>query len=472
MNFVARLVLLGFVPGALLAFAMLRARTAAALVLVAGSLLLPILTLPVPGPLDLGKPEAISFALLFGVLMFDPGRIAAFRPKALDLIVLAWLVVGSASSLANQLGGYDALQVFLNRFVKWGIPYCIGAMYFGSRDGLRAALWALFLSAVAYVPFALFEVRMSPELHEIVYGASQHGFAQTMRGGGYRPMVFMSHGLELSLWMAAAMVAGFTLWRSSPRSPLPVPLAPLVALVGITLVLCKSAGAILLGLLGVLACTPSLRRWLCSAMLIAVPVYLGLRVFGSGALEKVVLDLAHLISRDRSGSLDFRFDNEVLLLGKLWQNPFVGAGGWNFGILHDAETGDPIPITTDSFWIYAAATNGFVGLLAAVGLLWAPAVRGLGGLLRSSAFREPERLGACIVLAMLVLDCMANYFVPPLYLAIAGGLSRVPLGVAPGSAPSGTSAPRAAERPAQPAAWLQPRHVAPQGDGGGDAPRS
>ena len=60
--------------------------------------------------------------------------------------------------------------------------------------------------ACAYVPLITYELHMAPQLHNRFYGYFQHDFSQTLRGTGYRPMVFMAHGLTLSLFMAFSSV--------------------------------------------------------------------------------------------------------------------------------------------------------------------------------------------------------------------------------------------------------------------------
>ena len=471
MTALATLVLLGFVPAALLLFTLLRPAVAALVVLTAGSLFLPNTTFALPGPLDLGKPEAISFALFFGVLLFDAGRIATIRLCASDLLLLGALACGSASSIANDLGGYDAFAIFLTRFVKVAVPFLIGAIYFASHDGLRRVVWALFLSGLVYAPLCLYEVRMSPQLHAQVYGFAQHSFEQTMRGGGFRPMVFMSHGLELSLWMAAATVAGVVLWRSgAPRRVQGVPFAWLVGGLAATTVLCKSTGAILLGLLAFVGTTAFARRWLGAALLLFVPVYIGTRMFADGALETLFVDAARMVSEERALSLQFRFENETILLHKLRAFPWFGAGGWNFGNVFDPETGMLVPVVTDSMWIIVVAMNGSFGLITTVGMLWLPALRALAVHAGTAAHRVPERLAACLILTMLILDTMINAFLPPIYYALAGGLARVPL--RPGvsswggaealepSAPAAAAAKAATARPFGARRPIQPRHLA------------
>ncbi|MEZ4288411.1 MAG: hypothetical protein R3A47_09765 [Polyangiales bacterium] len=68
-----------------------------------------------------------------------------------------------------------------------------------------------------YSLLQLVELRFSPQLHRWIYGYHQHNFVQTIRAGGYRPMVFMSHGLAVSLFTATAAMAAMGLYRARIR---------------------------------------------------------------------------------------------------------------------------------------------------------------------------------------------------------------------------------------------------------------
>ena len=68
---------------------------------------------------------------------------------------------------------------------------------FGSARGLRALLLATAMLGLLYTPLCMFEILMGPNLHYRLYGFYQHDIVQTLRDGGFRPMVFMSHGLVL-----------------------------------------------------------------------------------------------------------------------------------------------------------------------------------------------------------------------------------------------------------------------------------
>ena len=61
------------------------------------------------------------------------------------------------------------------------------------------------------MPFCLFEIRMSPQLHKCVYGSTSAP-RQTFRWGGFRPMVFMQRGLAVGIWMIAGVAVGMWLW--------------------------------------------------------------------------------------------------------------------------------------------------------------------------------------------------------------------------------------------------------------------
>ena len=70
------------------------------------------------------------------------------------------------------------------------------------------------------MPLCLYEIRMSPQLHYLVYGFYPSFFGMSVRFGGYRPTVFLQHGLAVGMWMTSASLVGVWLWysRASRRS--------------------------------------------------------------------------------------------------------------------------------------------------------------------------------------------------------------------------------------------------------------
>jgi hypothetical protein len=114
-----------------------------------------------------------------------------------DLPMAVWCVCPMFSSLANDLGVYDGLSQSLEQTIVWGVPYWIGRAYFTDFKALRDLALGIVIGGLIYVPFCLVEMRFSPQWHTWSYGYFQHDFTQVFRFGGYRPVVFMEHGLAV-----------------------------------------------------------------------------------------------------------------------------------------------------------------------------------------------------------------------------------------------------------------------------------
>src|SRR5262249_43950125 len=108
---------------------------------------------------------------------------------------------------------------------------------------------ALVIAGLIYCTPLLFEVRFSPQLHYWIYGYYPTEFAQTMREGGFRPMVFMGHGLLAAFFIMTSFLAAISLGRRRIMvSPLP-PFAP-PAVLAFMLLVFKSFGALVYGMAG------------------------------------------------------------------------------------------------------------------------------------------------------------------------------------------------------------------------------
>src|SRR5256885_7505918 len=94
----------------------------------------------------------------------------------------------------------------------------VNFFFFQAEDGIRdykvtgVQTCALPIAGVIYVPLCLFECAISPQLHFMTFGFYQHDFNQVIRMGGYRPMVFLQHGLAVGMLMTASSICGFWLW--------------------------------------------------------------------------------------------------------------------------------------------------------------------------------------------------------------------------------------------------------------------
>lgn len=384
------------------------------------------------GPLHFEKYHSISYAALVGALLFDSGRLFTVRPTVIDLAAIAWCLCPLASSLTNDPppdGGTslkDGLVQSWTQIVSYGMPYLLGRMYFTNRDAFRDLGLGIITGALIYVPFCLFELKMSPQLHAIVYGYYQHNFSQTLRLGGYRPMVFMSHGLTLSLFMMSGTLFACLMWRGKELKG-PLRYSPWV--LGLTFVLLKSTGALVLGLVGAIAFVTSRltnSRW-PMLLLVTVPLlYVTVRTSGVWTGESLVQLITENFDADRAKSLEFRLKNEDLLVSQALKRPWFGWGGWSRSRVFDEEGKDLT--VTDGLWVITLGDRGIIGLLALGGVLLLPVVRTAFLFSPSKSLQYGSITAAAYVLVLATIDSLPNVGIAsPIYFMIAGGLAGLRL---------------------------------------------
>jgi hypothetical protein len=423
--------LFGWIPFVLLGFTLLSMRRAILIAILGGWLFLPNARYSLPGFPDFGKAIAVSIAAGIGVILFDARRIVLFRPQWCDFPILAFCFGRIATSITNGLGVYDGLSWTFTQSTTWLIPYMIGRLYFRTSAALRELMLAVFIGGLIYVPLCLFEIRLSPQLHRIIYGYYQHTFAFTRRFGGFRPMVFLEHGLALGLWMSLASIAGYWLWRTGSISRLAGwPVGYFVGLLIVTSLLCKSTGAMALLALGLLVLEMT-RRWKSAIptllLLALVPTYCVSRGSGLWSGESLVAAARLVAGNERANSLNFRMRNEDRLAERALERPLLGWGRWGRNRVFDQEGRDTT--ITDGLWIITLGQSGILGLgmiLSALSLPILLAVR----MWPVSIWSESSGAGigcAVVVLVLFLLDSLLNAVPNPAYMLIAGALVAVSL---------------------------------------------
>jgi hypothetical protein len=423
--------LLGIIPLSIWLFAVLPPRRAVLSALLIGWLFLPIASYSLAGLPDYNKVSATYLGIVLGAALLDPERrLFRLRLRWFDVALLAWCVAPFFSSLSNGLGVYDGVSQSFASAVKWGVPYVVGRAYFSDRDGLRDIAVAVFIGGLVYVPLCLWEIRMSPQLHRIFYGYHQHSFMITKRFGGFRPNVFLEHGLALGMWMTTACLAGIAVWESRLKRELwGLPVSLLLGVLLVTTVLCKSAGALILLVAGsaVYFITRRTRRrvWVL-AMIAFIPVYLGSRIWGDWSGQELVA-WATKISEARAVSLGVRFEQEAMLKEHALERPVFGWGGWGRSEIKDRR-GRTISIT-DSLWIVALGKWGLFGLGSVLLVMLLPVLYVLFSVpQRGWSSREAAPLlGVTVVLALFAIDNLVNGNANPVYLVAAGGLLGIPV---------------------------------------------
>jgi hypothetical protein len=407
-------------------FIVLRPRRAAIASYLGAILFLPQAELTLEGLPEITKITITSFAVLFAIAVFDVGRLLRFRPSMVDTPIAIWCVVPMASSITNGLGVYDGLASVIEHVAVWGLPYLVGRLYLNSVPALRDLAIAIVIGGLLYVPLCWLEIRLSPQLHRWVYSYHQHSFLQTYRWGGYRPTVFMEHGLMVGFWMISATLAAAWLWSSGAKQKLlGVPMWACAGVLLMTSIACKSTGAALLMILGfgVLWSTRHVRASaIVLVLLLLPPFYLWLRTSGVWHGDQLT-QLVAKVSPDRARSMGGRFHQERMLLDKAHRRALLGWGQWNRWRIQD-ERGHDVTIA-DSLWIISLGRTGFIGLIAVVAAILLPA-----GLLlaRISASRwlEPSTGPPAVLAVLLVLfmfDGLLNAMLNPMFVLAAGGLS-------------------------------------------------
>jgi hypothetical protein len=384
-----------------------------------------------PNVPDYTKTSATTFGVFLAALLFDSGRILAFRARWFDLpMALFCLVLPVVTSVTNGLGLYDGLSDVVEQFVMWGMPYFLGRLYFADLAAQRDLAIGLMLGGMVYVPLVLIEVRMSPQLHLWLYGFHQHDFAQTVRFGGYRPMVFMQHGIAVAAFMATASLATFWLWLSrSVKNVWNIPLVFVLPVLLLTTLLCKSAGALALlaGGMGALTLLKYGKTRLAIVAMILAPVaYMSLRTVGGWSGSELV-EAARMVSGDRAESLQTRITSENILWQHAAQQPVFGWGKWGRNLVRN-EWGRETAIP-DGLWIILVGVYGVVGLSCFTGGMLVGPLR-LIARTRARVWNHPAMAGAVcmsVMLAVHMTDNLFNAMINPIFVLGAGGLAGMSL---------------------------------------------
>jgi len=167
---------------------------------------------------------------------------------------------------------YDGLAFALTGLTML-VPLLLGRKFFAHPDRHALLLKILVAGGMAYSFLVLYEVRMSPQFSTMVYGFFPHDWRQHFRGGGWRPVVFMEHGLQRTLFVATVALAAFGAWRSLTTGRRSLYLLAGVWLLA-TLILSNSLGATVIALffLPFLLMASYRMQVLCAATIAAIVV--------------------------------------------------------------------------------------------------------------------------------------------------------------------------------------------------------
>lgn len=376
---------------ALILFKSLVPRNALIWTTLLGYLFLPTATsydLPLLPAIDKDTMPALCAILL--LLAVSPKTIASLSVQPgwvpRHKVIRALIFVSLAGALLTVLTNSDAL-VYGSRVIPGlrvydgfsdmlGVilhilPLLLARKFLANEEGHRLVLQGLAIAGAIYSLPIIFELVMSPQLNRIVYGFFPHSWAQHIRNGGYRPLVFLHHGLWLGIFMSGTVLAAFACMRvcGAAKKNLYFALGMWLLLI---LVSVKTLGALMIAilLLPVVAfLKPRGQVLVAAAIAGCILLYPTLRGAGLVPTDQIV-ESAESIDSGRAASLRFRLKNEDILLAKANQRSLFGWGGWGRSRVYN-EKGQDISVT-DGLWVGVIGLGGWTGYIGTIGLLCVP----------------------------------------------------------------------------------------------------
>ena len=256
-------------------------------------------------------------------------------------------------------------------------------------------------------------------MHNWVYGFHQHSFAQHIRGGSYRPKVFLRHGLWVGLFLVMVVLAAAALTQRTQDGGGAKWIVASLWLLAVLLV-SKNLGAVLITLLLLPLMFLPRRLALIAATGIAVMVlcYPALRQADIIPLERIA-NFARAISEERAASFEFRLRNEDALLARAAEKPLSGWGG--YGRARNLDENGEFTDTVDGLWIATLGSNGWLGYIGLFGLLVFPIL----ALLRTRRRKDipVETLALGVIMAGNLIYLIPNSALSPIGWLMAGALA-------------------------------------------------
>lgn len=322
------------------------------------------------------------------------------------------------------LSYYDGLSESVEQ-IFYILPFMIGFKYFRTYESQLDLFKYVAIAAAVYALLALYEIRMSPQLHNMVYGFFPHSWLQQVRSGGFRAIVFMGHGLLVALFLAIGL--GFwAVIRKNKQRILPVNNTVVLLGVLIALIFMKSLAALIFGLFLFLMITfMSTQKIHFASLLIAIlfmtyPITSAMKVFP----HDNIVDIAYSINPERGQSLEYRFKHEELLLEHARLKPYLGWGGYGRNRVRDPETGEDLSVT-DGKWILSLGVRGWFGFVMEFLLVVLPIYVAYNVQKKSKEIGKNERtlLAAhALIISIILLDQMPNSSLNQFYLLLIGSL--------------------------------------------------
>ncbi len=421
MSFLVPIMMLGWIPFSIILFQKLSHQKATLIIVIGGVLFLPVAAYDMP-MIIYNKETAIAVSLLFGMIFSEAKADQAFKPKLIDIPIITWCIISHfLSFLSNDLGPYNAFAAIVQNSLIYGTFYLAGRIYFSDNDSLRELIKGIIIGGLIYVPLVFYEVRMSPQLSNNIYGFFPHSFIQCYRYGGFRPIIFMEHPLMVSMWMSVAFTVSFWLFKSKEIIMIQkIPMFLIILFLLLASLLCKSANGwiyITLGIASYYYFTTLKSKRLFKLLILIIPLYIILRLSGILSAGQVIEFASNIFDPERIQSLSLRLFEEDMFGINALKRPLLGWAWMGRVWPIDIVTRQIIDIPIDALYLIIFCTNGFLGLVSFYAFL----ILGPWNTLKSQA-ASINAVVLSIVMIFFIIDSLLNGMVNSVYILIAGTL--------------------------------------------------
>jgi len=350
------------------------------------------------------------YFFLLGLLFLTPFTTVLTNPEP---------VISGPTFIPGQ-SLYDAAGLCGVLFITV-LPLLLADKFLASERSHVIVLNALCISGILYSLLVIIEARLSPQLHSWIYGYFPHSFLQHIRSGGYRPIVFLEHGLWVGIFLCKATIASSILWKYYGGTKKSIPYFYATAFLFSVLFISRNFGALLIALailppiivIGVRKC--AIIPVFFAAIVLMYPILRDRNIIPT----EFLVETAAKIDEERARSLEYRIDMEDSMLERAMEKPLAGWGLWNRGAIHDPQTGQNLTVP-DGIWIIVINSFGWMGYLATFGLFALPIFA------LYVQRKKPElsiaTIGITLVLAASLIDSIPNATLSPIVYLAAGSL--------------------------------------------------
>ena len=169
----------------------------------------------------------------------------------------------------------------------------------------------------------------------------------------------------VAMLVSVAFMISTTLWRAKIKAINKYNInGIIVAFLFIVLILSKSYGALILGIIGFLLIRFFSSKYIFIVSFFLVSTYALYPLMSASKIfpHNQVVELVSKVNADRAQSLEFRFFHENQLLEHANKKPWFGWGSWGRNRVYDSETFKDLSVT-DGRWIIVLGTKGWLGFM-------------------------------------------------------------------------------------------------------------